>query len=212
MRKQIVVSIGFAAVLCAPAVAQSAIDSEAWLTAPARVENPGAVRWRITTESASGTPVVIGSGQQTGGDREISAIAGQVDFYPFGDEFYLSAGTVAPNDRGRYPLWARDTRQRPDVFPHAELAETANPSQIERLTRYFGAGVTVQTIDDWSLTVEGGAYFQDSGEDRMVLFDPDTGENLPLLEDLDRMDVEAVGETQSRSVRPVGHLVLRRRF
>jgi hypothetical protein len=46
----------------------------------------------------------------------------------------------------------------------------------------------------------------------MVLFDPDTGENLPLLEDLDRMDVEAVGETQGRSVRPVGHLVLRRRF
>ncbi|MAZ91150.1 MAG: hypothetical protein CMH94_04925 [Oceanicaulis sp.] len=192
-------------------MAQSAIDSEAWLTAPASVENPGAVRWRITTESSSGTPVVIGSGQ-TGGDREISAIAGQIDFYPFGDEFYLSAGTVAPNDRGRYPLWTRDTGQRPDVFPHAELAETANPSQIERLTRYFGAGVTVRTIDDWSLTVEGGAYFQDSGEDRMVLFDPDTGENLPLLEDLDRMDVEAVGETQGRSVRPVGHLVLRRRF
>ena len=43
-------------------------------------------------------------------------------------------------------------------------------------------------------------------------FDPDTGEHMPLLEDLDRMDAEAIGESQSRTVRPVGHLVLRRRF
>lgn len=211
MRRQIVVSIGFAAILCAPVAAQTAIDSEAWLTAPASADNPGALRWRVNTETSSGTPVVIGSGE-TAGDREISAIASQIDFYPFGDEFYLSAGTVAPADRTRYPVWTRNSGQPADIFPHAELADTANPSQIERLTRYFGAGVTVRTVDDWSLTVEGGAYFQDTGEDRMVLFDPETGERMPLLEDLDNIDVEAVGETQGRSVRPVGHLVLRRRF
>ena len=78
MRKQVFVSIGFAAALCAPAMAQSAIDSEAWLTAPASVENPGAVRWRITTESSSGTPVVIGSGQ-TGGDRVVNGERAEVD-------------------------------------------------------------------------------------------------------------------------------------
>lgn len=211
MRKQIVVSIGFAAMVCAPAMAQVPLDSEAWLTAPASTDNPGAVRWRVTAESATGTPLVIGNGQ-TGDDREISAIASQIDFYPFGDDFYLSAGTVAPNDRARYPVWARHNGQPADIFPHMELSDTASPNQIERLTRYFGAGMTVRTIDDWSLTVEGGAYFQDSGEDRMVLFDPETGEHMPLLEDLDNISVDAVGETQSRSVRPVGHLVLRRRF
>lgn len=211
MRKQIVVSIGLVATLCAPCLAQTTLDSEAWLTAPASADNPGAVRWRVTTESSAATPVVIGSGDAAD-DREISAIASQIDFYPFGDEFYLSAGTVAPNDRGRYPVWARRQGQPADIFPHMELAETAGPSQIEQLTRYFGAGVTVRTIDDWSLTVEGGAYFQDSGEDRMVLFDPETGEHMPLLEDLDNVSVDAVGETQGRSVRPVGHLVLRRRF
>lgn len=211
LRRQIVVSIGFAAMICAPSLAQTTLDSEAWLTAPASAENAGAVRWRVTAESASGTPVVIGSGT-AGEDREISAIASQIDFYPFGDEFYLSAGTVTPHDRARFPAWMRRNGQPADIFPHAELAETASPSQIEELTRYFGAGVTVRTIDDWSLTVEGGAYFQDGGEDRMVLFDPETGERMPLLEDLDRIDAEAIGENQSRSVRPVGHLVLRRRF
>ena len=102
------------------------------------------------------------------------------------------------------PAWA--------AFPHAELAEDLDDSQLDTLTRYFGAGVTVRTIDDWSLTVEGGAYFQDSSEDQLVLFDPETGERMRLLEDLDRVDADAIGESQSRSVRPVGHLVLRRRF
>ena len=60
--------------------------------------------------------------------------------------------------------------------------------------------------------MEGGAYFQDRAQDQLVMFDPETGEHMRLLEDLDRVDAEAIGESQSRTVRPVGHLVLRRRF
>jgi len=33
-----------------------------------------------------------------------------------------------------------------------------------------------------------------------------------LLDDLDRIDSEAVGERHARHVKPVGHLVVRRRF
>lgn len=97
-------------------------------------------------------------------------------------------------------------------LPHAELSEELTRSNLDALTRYFGAGITVRTINAWSITMEGGAYFQDSGEDQMILFDPETGEHMPLLEDLDRIDADAIGESQSRTVRPVGHLVLRRRF
>jgi len=210
MRNYIVVSMALAALVCAPAAAQTPIDSQAWLTERPTPNSSGAIRWRLSTETATAAPVIAGDSLS---EREVSAIASQFDFYPFGEDFYLSAGTVAPRDAARSPLWARQSGQSAaTAFPHAELVDDFETDGLERLTRYFGAGVTVRTMDDWSLTVEGGAYFQDSGDDRMVLFDPETGEHMPLLEDLDSVDSEAVGDTQARSVRPVGHLVLRRRF
>ena len=211
MSRQIAVSIGLMASICAPAMAQRPVDSQAWLTERPGPETTGAVRWRLTAETASNIPVITDDRRDS--DREITAIASQFDFYPFGEDFYLSAGTVSPRDASRYPLWARQNMQSAtNAFPHAELVEDFEQDGLESLTRYFGAGVTVRTMDDWSLTVEGGAYFQDSGDDRMVMFDPDTGENMPLLDDMDNVAAEAVGDTQARSVRPVGHLVLRRRF
>lgn len=210
MRSYIVVSMGLLAMTCAPAMAQTPIDSQAWLTERPGPETSGAVRWRLSTETATTAPVIAGENLA---DRDVTAIASQFDYYPFGEDFYLSAGTVAPRDPARYPLWARQSGEPATVaFPHAELVEDFETDGIEELTRYFGAGVTVRTMDDWSLTVEGGAYFRDSGDDRMVLFDPETGERMTLLDDLDSVESEAVGDTQARSVRPVGHLVLRRRF
>lgn len=211
MRRQIVVSVGLMASICAPALAQHSVDSQAWLTERPGPDTSGAVRWRLSAETASNTPVITADRRDS--DREITAIASQFDFYPFGEDFYLSAGTVSARDVSRYPLWAhRDMLSATNAFPHAELVEDFEQDGLERLTRYFGAGVTVRTMDDWSLTVEGGAYFQDSSDDRMVMFDPDTGEKMPLLDDMDNVSSEAVGDTQARSVRPVGHLVLRRRF
>lgn len=209
MRSYALVCAGLLSAICAPAMAQTPIDSQAWLTERPSAESTGAVRWRLSTETASSSPVIT-PGQA---ERDIAAIANQFDFYPFGEDFYLSAGTVAPRDSARYPLWARQSGEPATVaFPHAELVDDFETNSLERLTRYFGAGLTVRTIDDWSVTVEGGAYFRDSGDDRMVMFDPETGEHTPLLDDLDNVDREALGDTQSRSVRPVGHLVLRRRF
>ncbi|MHA6289477.1 hypothetical protein [Maricaulis sp. CAU 1757] len=147
-------------------------------------------------------------------DRDISAVANQVDFYPFGQEFYVSAATVAPLDNAALIDWSRrnDTPAWSD-FPHAELTEDIRgESGLEQLTRYFGAGFTIQTIDNWAVTMEGGAYFGDGSEDRMMMYDPETGEAMPLLEDLDKVGNEAIGERHARSVRPVAHLVLRRRF
>jgi hypothetical protein len=211
MRIQIIVSIGVIAMATATAQAQTSVDSQAWLTAPAGPDSTGAVRWRLNTETRSPAPVILSESHLQ--DRDVSAIASQFDFYPFGEDFFLSAGTVTRNDRTLFPgTGSIDTPPAWAAFPHAELAEDLDDSQLDTLTRYFGAGVTVRTIDDWSLTVEGGAYFQDSSEDQLVLFDPETGERMRLLEDLDRVDADAIGESQSRSVRPVGHLVLRRRF
>ncbi len=211
MRIQIIVSMGIIAMAAASAQAQTSIDSQAWLTAPASPDSTGAVRWRLNTETRSPAPVILSDSHLQ--DRDVTAIASQFDFYPFGEDFYLSAGTVSRNERGLFPA-ARsvDTSPAWASFPHAELAEDLDRNSLDTLTRYFGAGVTVRTMDDWSLTVEGGAYFQDTTDDQLVMFDPETGEHMRLLEDLDRVDADAIGESQSRSVRPVGHLVLRRRF
>ena len=211
MKVQIIVSIGAIAMATASVQAQSSVDSQAWLTAPANPDSAGAVRWRLNAEPGSPAPVILSESHLQ--DRDVSTIASQFDFYPFGEDFYLSAGTVSRNERAPFPgARALDAQPAWAAFPHAELAEDLDRNSLDTLTRYFGAGVTVRTMDDWSLTVEGGAYFQDTSEDQLVLFDPETGERMRLLEDLDRMDAEAVGESQSRSVRPVGHLVLRRRF
>lgn len=211
MRSYIVVSIGLMAACAAPALSQTSIDSQAWLTAPASEDGGASVRWRLTTETATPAPVVLPSGLNE--DRDITTIASQFDFYPFGQDFYLSAGTVSGRERGLPSIWtAESTSDAVSAFPHAELTEDLDQNRLDSLTRYFGAGVTVRTIDDWSVTVEGGAYFQDRAQDQLVMFDPETGEHMRLLEDLDRVDAEAIGESQSRSVRPVGHLVLRRRF
>lgn len=211
MRSYIVVSIGLMAACAAPALSQTSIDSQAWLTAPASEDGGTSVRWRLTTETASPAPVILSNGLNE--DRDITAIASQFDFYPFGQDFYLSAGTVSGRERGLPSIWtAESTTDAVSGFPHAELTEDLDQNRLDSLTRYFGAGVTVRTIDDWSVTVEGGAYFQDRAQDQLVMFDPETGEHMRLLEDLDRVDAEAIGESQSRTVRPVEHLVLRRRF
>lgn len=211
MRVQVIVVAALCASASSIANAQDVNDSAAWAAGISEAGEASVLRWRINTSTTSSVPVLIGT------DRadlsEISAVSGQIDVHPFGDEFYLSAGTISPRSDRAIPAWMRQADAPAwSAFPHAELSEELTRSNIDTLTRYFGAGITVRTMDAWSITMEGGAYFQDSSEDQMVLFDPDTGEHMPLLEDLDRMDAEAIGESQSRTVRPVGHLVLRRRF
>ena len=131
--------------------AQALQDSQSWTTRIGETGDSALLRWHFSSEEAApaigllpSTPIL---------ETDITTLTGQVDFFPFGDEFYLS-----------------------------------------------------------SLTVEGGAYFQDRGRDRLQILDQDTGETMTLLDDLDNMDRQAVGETQARSFRPVAHLVIRRRF
>ncbi len=211
MRVQIVVVAALFAAATNHAKAQGIDDSAAWIAGITEAGEASVLRWRVSTSNATSAPVLIGNNHSD--LSEISALAGQVDVHPFGDEFFLSAGTISPRGDRAIPAWMRQTNAPAwSAFPHAELSEELTRSNIDALTRYFGAGITVRTIDAWSITMEGGAYFQDSSEDQMILFDPETGEHMPLLEDLDRIDADAIGESQSRTVRPVGHLVLRRRF
>jgi len=214
MRVQVFVTAALFASSAAQSDAQPVSDSTAWLEGVTELEHSddaALLRWRINTSSASSVPILFAGEHEDLSD--ISAVSGQVDIHPFGDEFFLSAGTISPRGDRAIPAWMRQAGSAAsDAFPHAELSEELTRSNIDALTRYFGAGITVRTIDAWSVTMEGGAYFQDSSEDQMVLFDPETGEHMPLLEDLDRVDADAIGESQSRSVRPVAHLVLRRRF
>ena len=193
------------------AQARQSADSAAWMTGIGEANTASTVRWRVNTSSASN--VAILADHAASDHADIAAVSGQVDIHPFGDEFYLSAGTIAQRRDRAIPAWMRQGEAPAwSAFPHAELSEELTRSNLDALTRYFGAGITVRTMDAWSITMEGGAYFQDTSEDQMILFDPETGERMPLLDDLDRIDADAIGESQSRTVRPVGHLVLRRRF
>ena len=211
MRIQVLVSTVLFAATTAQAHAWQSVDSTAWLAGISEAGEGSTVRWRINATNASSVPILVNT--TTSDLTDITAVSGQVDIHPFGDEFYLSAGTIAQRRDRAVPAWMRHSDASALAgFPHAELSEELTRSNLDALTRYFGAGITVRTMDAWSITMEGGAYFQDSSEDQMILFDPETGEHMPLLEDLDRVDADAIGESQSRTVRPVGHLVLRRRF
>ncbi|WP_417492800.1 hypothetical protein [Maricaulis sp.] len=199
-------------VLVSPAVcAQALQDAQSWTT---RVGEPGEsalLRWHFSSEEAAPALGLIPG--ESNLETDVTALTGQVDFFPFGDEFYLSAGAVRPLFGRTSPVWAQQPNNPAWAgFPHAELSEDLRESGLEKLTSYVGAGITVRNMDQWSLTVEGGAYFQDRGRDRLQILDQDTGETMTLLDDLDSIGSEAVGETQARSFRPVAHLVIRRRF
>ncbi|WP_412546219.1 hypothetical protein [Maricaulis sp. MIT060901] len=210
MRKSIsLATLAILAFSASPALAQSS-DSLAWQTGLSIEENDETVRWRFSTEQIdlSGT-TVFGDFSDS---AEVSALTGEIEIHPFGDEFYLSAGARQSFDTDA-PDWAvSESEFDYDLIPLAQLSEIEGSNRLAELTRYFGAGVTVRTINAWDLTLEGGAYFGDSRADQMEIFDPETGETRVLLDDLDRVDREAVGDTHARSVRPVGHFVLRRRF
>tara|TARA_R110000868_G_scaffold222065_2_gene473972 strand:+ start:2183 stop:2818 length:636 start_codon:yes stop_codon:yes gene_type:complete len=191
--------------------AQALQDAQSWTTRIGDADDARVLRWHFSSEEATSAIGLVPNAPRL--ETDVTALAGQVDFFPFGDEFYLSAGAVRPLYGDASPVW----NQQPGSpawasFPHAELTEDLRETGLEKLTSYLGAGITVRNIDQWSLTVEGGAYFQDNGRDRLQILDQDTGETMTLLDDLDTMDREAVGETSARSFRPVAHLVFRRRF
>lgn len=218
MRKSVVLAAIVSVTTTSAASAMQSSDSELWAqhantmsadSVPLDAE--GTFRWRVTSQFADATRSVIID--ETTQDTEFSAIASQVDFYPFGDEFFLSAGAVRNLDGAELPQWTQlDDSPAWAAFPHSQLTETTTTDRIDALTRYFGAGVTVRTIDAWSLTLEGGAYFRDRGEDRLEVAGFDSVESVQVLDDLDSVDRAAVGETNARSVKPVAHFVLRRRF
>ncbi|WP_300531826.1 hypothetical protein [Maricaulis sp.] len=190
--------------------ATQSADSLAWQAAVEETDTPVNVRWRVNAEFADTTGVLL---RENEADGELAAVSGQIEFHPFGDEFYLSAGAHQLLDNGEAPDWTllvdMETGER---YATASLSEIDTTGRLEELTRYFGAGFTVRTLDEWTLTVEGGAYFQDNASTRMELLNHNTGESVLLLDDLDSMDRGLVRNADTRSVKPVGHLVIRRRF
>lgn len=210
MRKSIsLATLAILAVSASPAMAQSS-DSLAWQTGLSIQEYDENVRWRFATEQIdlSGNALTNDFGETA----EISALTGEIEIHPFGDEFYLSAGARQSFETDA-PDWAlSESDYQYDLIPLSQLSEIEGSNRLAEMTRYFGAGVTVRTINAWDLTLEGGAYFGDNRADQMQMYDPETGETQVLLDDLDKVDREAIGDTHARSVRPVGHFVLRRRF
>lgn len=211
MRSRLILAAGLCALASTSVCAQSLQDAQSWTGRTDAAEGAAQLRWRFSSEEAA--PVVGLIPGESILETDVTALTGQVDFYPFGDEFYLSAGAVRPLDGHGAPAWAQQTTSPAWAsFPHAELSEDLRESGLEKLTSYLGAGITVRNMDQWSLTVEGGAYFQDQGRDRLQILDQDTGETMTLLDNLDDVNRAAVGETQARSFHPVAHLVIRRRF
>ena len=194
MRVQVLVSTVLFAATTAQAHAWQSVDSTAWLAGISEAGEGSTVRWRINATNASSVPIPVNT--PTSALTDITAVPGQVSLHPFGDEFYLSAGTIAQRRDRAVPAWMRHSDASALAgFPHAELSEELRRSNLDALTRYFGAGITVRTMDAWSITMEGGAYFRDTSEDRLVLFDPDTGTQATLLDDMDDLAGDAVGET-----------------
>jgi hypothetical protein len=186
-------------------------DSLSW-TRTAYQTEAMQIRWRLATEN--GHTDILRTNDESRSDMfEASRIAGQVDFYPFGDEFYLSAGAVRSLDQDSTPDWMQiQSSPAWSSFPHGNLVDQSAEAQLGELTRYFGAGLTVREVNAWSLTVEGGAYFRDRAKDRLHVAGFNALEGATLLDNLDRVERAAVGETQARGIKPVGHLVIRRRF
>jgi hypothetical protein len=211
MRSCIILATTMSMLGSAAVSAQSLQDAQSWTTRTGEARDGALIRWHFSSEEAS--PVIGILPGESILETDITALTGQVDFFLFGDEFYLSAGAVRPLDGIVTPGWAQQAASPAYVrFPHAELSEDLRQSGLERLTSYLGAGITVRDMDQWSLTVEGGAYFQDRGRDRLQILDQETGETFTLLEDLDSVSNDAVGANQTRSFHPVAHLVIRRRF
>ena len=210
MRKsKSLVAIAFLAIVTAPAFAQSS-DSLAWQTGLNIEEADENVRWRFSTEQVDLSGNTLAN--EFSDTAAVSALTGEIEIHPFGDEFYLSAG-ARHSFETEAPDWAlSEADSSYDLIPLAQLSEINGTNRIAELTRYLGAGVTVRTINAWDLTLEGGAYFGDNRADQMQMYDPETGETQVLLDDLDKVDRVAIGDTHARSVRPVGHFVLRRRF
>jgi len=190
--------------------ALQSVDSLAWQAAAEEGENATNLRWRVNAEYVDPTGVLL---RDNDGEGELAAVSGQIEFHPFGDEFYLSAGAHQLLIDGEAPDWTLLVDMEPaDRYATANLSEIDTAGRLEELTQYFGAGFTVRTLDDWTLTVEGGAYFQDTAASRMELLNHNTGERVLLLDDLDSMDSGLVRNAETRSLKPVGHLVIRRRF
>lgn len=168
------------------------------------------LRFNLTATHSDVSGAVLGSNDLE--TQTLTAVAGQIEFHPFGDEFYLAAGALQSLDN-QHPDWARLSADTPlTPLTSSDLVPLSDTERLENLVRYFGAGLRVHSIDNWSLTVEGGAYFGDSRQDQLQMFDPETGQTRVLLEDLDTMDRGLVRNSDTRSVKPVGHLVFRRRF
>jgi hypothetical protein len=186
-------------------------DSQQWVGDAEDEAVQPRLRWQFNTGSSDFSVIFDEPTDQT---TQIASISGQVDYYPFGDEFYLSAGAISAVDDSLDQRWSQIASDPAwAAFPHAQLtAQSVDANNIEDLTRYVGAGLVVRDLNNWSLTVEGGAYFRDKGEHRMTVTDLMSNNQVMLLDNLDTVDREAVGASQARSVRPVGHLVIRRRF
>lgn len=211
MRSRLALAAAMSILASTAVSAQALQDAQSWTAHDGEPGQTTLLRWHFSSEETAPAIGVLPSAQIL--ETNVTALSGQVDFFPFGDEFYLSAAAVRPLYRDAAPAWNQQAGSPVWAnFPHAELSEDLRESGLEKLTSYLGAGITVRNIDQLSLTVEGGAYFQDRGRDRQQIFDPDTGETMTLLDDLDTMDRQAVGETQARSFHPVAHLVIRRRF
>ncbi len=218
MRYSVVLAAAAALILPTAASALQSQDARVW-TEHAIVQNQsliieagdGPLRWRLNGQDADLSNVLISG--DTSESRDLSVIAGQIDFYPFGDEFFVSAGAVHELAEGELPNWALAAEDPAwSAFPHTELTDDLRTDRLDRLTRYLGAGVTVRDINQWNLTLEGGAYFRDGGEDRLEVAGFDGGHTVQVRENLDAVDRAAVGDTNARTVKPVAHFVLRRRF
>lgn len=216
MRMRIALAVVAAACFSASGHALQSPDSQPWIE-HAQLSETSQLRWTLSTQTATGQTasgdILFDDDPRDLEDYEITRLAGQVDFYPFGDEFFVSAGAVRPIDGDPVPHWA-PTNGDPAwaALPHANLLDQEFEGDLEQLTRYFGAGVTLRELNAWSLTLQGGAYFGDSADDRLHIAGFEAVERASLQDDLDTVERAAVGDTQARGVKPVGHLVFRRRF
>ena len=179
------------------------VDSRASLVQAEDTHPPDSVNFRWVDWEPE-TPVLqIAEQSLTDTPSELAVMGGQLDVYPFGsDTVFLTAGAVALSEQD-LESWTRTTAlPGTPLDVHSEDVDI-DPQHV-RWARYFGAGVNVRDGENWSLTLQGGAYFKDE----QGSIDSQTLQ----MDNLDRINSDAVGDRQARHVKPVGHLVMRWQF
>jgi len=145
-------------------------------------------------------------------ELDLGAVGGQLDLYPFGGAFFVSAGAFSnlnelfTSAQPASPVEIGDT-----VYAPAEIGRIEGVGGFNDIAAYVGLGGEWRMGRNWSVVAEGGAYFQ--GAPEIDLQTSGILSNDPaFIADLEAEARSYTDELDRLEAYPVLSLTLRRRF